>query len=66
MDDKMKQKLSKNFLGGLFPPVDKEMMPLYLRETLDVGTDLSNSLDLVYFWHIPKVCSGVIALCVFP
>jgi hypothetical protein len=61
MDDETKRRHSKNFLGGLYPPVDKDMLPLYLRDTSDAGTDLSNKLDLIYLWHIPKVCvrSGV-------
>ena len=59
MDDETKQKHLKNFIGGLYPPVDKDMMPLYLRDTADAGTDLSRPLDLVYFWHIPKVCRCV-------
>ncbi|KAL9186870.1 hypothetical protein ACHAXT_010590 [Thalassiosira profunda] len=56
----------KSYLGGLFPPVDKDMLPLYLRDTLDVpgaqvlnlndpsGQAVARKSDLVYFWHIPK------------
>ena len=59
MDDETRLRHVKNFIGGLYPPVDKDMMPLYLRDSLDAGTELSRPLDLVYFWHIPKVGSFV-------
>jgi hypothetical protein len=55
MDDETKLRHMKNFIGGLYPPVDKDTLPLYLRDSLDAGTELSRPLDLVYFWHIPKV-----------
>jgi len=55
MDDETKLRHAKNFIGGLYPPVDKDMLPMYLRDSLDAGTESSRPLDLVYFWHVPKV-----------
>lgn len=56
-----------NYLGGLYPPVDKDMLPLYLRDTEDMenspvfldmytpsGQAVRRNKDLVFFWHIPK------------
>lgn len=56
-----------NYLGGLYPPVDKDMLPLYLRDTEDTtnsqlfldmynpsGEAVKRNRDLVFFWHIPK------------
>ena len=54
----------KSYLGGLYPAVDMDMMPLYLRNTYD---DRSSSgeggADLVFFWHIPKVCLWESFIC---
>lgn len=66
LDEATQQKHLKSYLGGLFPPVDKAIMPLYLRDTSEASgvkvLDLSNpsgqavatNSDLVFFWHIPK------------
>ena len=54
----------KSYLGGLYPPVNNEMMPLYLRDTLEEGgvvMDYSSgeakmkSTDVYFFWHVPRV-----------
>ena len=46
----------KSYLGGLYPAVDRYMMPLYLRNTYDdISSSGEGGADLVFFWHIPKV-----------
>jgi len=58
IDEATQQKQMKSYLGGLYPPVDKDMLPLYLRDTADTPEasmfDLTRQDDLVFFWHIPK------------
>lgn len=48
----------KSYLGGLYPPVDKDMLPLYLRDIEDEANlrvaDYTTERDLLFFWHIPK------------
>lgn len=68
LDEATQQKQMKSYLGGLYPPVDKDMFPLYLRDTTDKtnlqvldmyspsGEPVRRNRDLVFFWHIPKVC----------
>ena len=49
----------KAFLGGIYPDLDEENIPKYLRDTMpqqklsfmDVW-DLDK--DIIFFWHIPK------------
>ncbi|KAL7527400.1 hypothetical protein ACHAXR_001940, partial [Thalassiosira sp. AJA248-18] len=60
------QQQMKAYLGGLYPPIDKDMMPLYLRDSFDetevkvldmystTGQATPKSSDVVFFWHIPK------------
>jgi len=70
VDEATQQKYMISYLGGLYPPVDKGMMPLYLRDVdyndigdehiLDMynpdfeGESTMKNSDLVFFWHIPK------------
>lgn len=59
VDEGTQQKQMKAYLGGLYPPVDKNMQPMYITDVHDDapllgGTGRDN--DVVFFWHIPKVC----------
>lgn len=65
-DQETQEKQMKSYLGGLYPPVNNEMMPLYLRDTLEEGgvvMDYSSgeakmkSTDVYFFWHVPRVRS---------
>ena len=61
MNATQQQQQTRSYLGGLYPQVDKDMIPLFLREAnqLDYSSterDQPESTDLVFFWHIPKVC----------
>ena len=61
MNATQQQQQMRSYLGGLYPQVDKDMIPLFLREAnqLDYSSterDQPESTDLVFFWHIPKVC----------
>jgi hypothetical protein len=58
------QKRTRQYLGGLYPKVDSDQMPLYLRDTNEL-TDEMDELSLrwgekvdygdrPFFWHIPK------------
>jgi len=50
--DLQKQQMS-SFFGGLYPAVDQNMFPLYLRDL-----DKTKTEDLVFFWHIPKAAGS--------
>lgn len=55
----------RSYLGGLYPPVDKDMLPLYLRDTFATSekkrvSDYMNQRDIVFFWHIPKASGSTI------
>jgi len=66
LDDETQQKQMRSYLGGLYPPVDKNMLLLYLKDTTDTedvlllnlshksGEPVTRKRDLVFFWHIPK------------
>ena len=76
-DEETKVKQMKSYFGGLYPPVDKDMMPLYLRNTLDTessvlvmdlyhssGEPVVKARDPIFFWHIPRVSViDLIVLC---
>ncbi|KAL7517567.1 hypothetical protein ACHAWX_002486 [Stephanocyclus meneghinianus] len=53
------EKQIKQYLGGLYPKVDRNFMPIYLRDTLQprkVDPKWGEIVDgdLPFFWHIPK------------
>lgn len=58
IDEETQMQQMKSYLGGLYPPVDRDMLPLYLRDTADDPdgqyADFTRQRDLVFFWHIPK------------
>lgn len=61
LDEETQLKQMKSYLGGLYPRIDKDTMPLYLRDTEDEtevhvpsGLGVSRNRDLIFFWHIPK------------
>ncbi|KAL7529944.1 hypothetical protein ACHAXR_003238 [Thalassiosira sp. AJA248-18] len=66
LNETVRQQQMKGFLGGLYPPMDSNMMPLYLRDSLDEnkvtlldmysggGQAVAKSSDVVFFWHIPR------------
>ena len=59
LNDEQKKERIKAFLGGIYPDLDEENIPKYLRDTMpqqklsfmDVW-DLDK--DIIFFWHIPK------------
>ncbi len=58
-EEQCKQRI-KAFLGGLYPHLDDNMLPKYLRdsmprEKLSVMDIWDLDKDVAYFWHIPKV-----------
>ena len=58
-EEQRKQRI-KAFLGGLYPHLDGNMLPKYLRdsmprEKLSVMDIWDLDKDVAYFWHIPKV-----------
>ena len=58
-EEQRKQRI-KAFLGGLYPHLDDNMLPKYLRdsmprEKLSVMDIWDLDKDVAYFWHIPKV-----------
>ena len=58
-DEETLHKQMKSYLGGLYPKVDKDLLPLYLRDMDILGHDYLSGMakaDLIFFWHIPKVC----------
>lgn len=52
-EDLQKQQMS-SFFGGIYPAVDQNMFPLYLRDLDKASTES----DLVFFWHIPKAAGS--------
>ena len=64
--EEMEAKQMRAYLGGLFPAVDINMCPLYLRDTTDMssgftmdlysggGTPVLRNRDITFFWHIPR------------
>eukprot|EP00804_Cyclotella_cryptica_P007166 CCRYP_009717-RA/>CCRYP_009717-RA protein AED:0.37 eAED:0.37 QI:88/0.5/0.66/1/0.5/0.66/3/0/302 len=57
--EEITEKQIKQYLGGLYPKVDRNFMPLYLRDTLQprkVDPKWGEIVDgdLPFFWHIPK------------
>jgi len=56
LDEATQQKQMRSYLGGLYPPVDRDMLPLYLRDT----NSLQGDNDLVFFWHIPKASGSTV------
>lgn len=55
----------RSYLGGLYPPVDKDMLPLYLRDTFATNekntvSNYMNQRNIVFFWHIPKASGSTI------
>lgn len=70
-DEETQEKQMKSYLGGLYPAVDKDTMPVYLRDTLDTGGGVAldpsgktaeKNSDLIFFWHIPKA-SYLLIMC---
>lgn len=65
LDEETLQKQMRSYLGGLYPPVDRDMLPMYLRNIDDTevhwvldyssGEAKPKSTDVVFFWHIPRV-----------
>ena len=70
MNATQQQQQMRSYLGGLYPQVDKDMIPLFLREAnqLDYSSterDQPESTDLVFFWHIPKVYIYICMMILF-
>ena len=65
LDEETLQKQMRSYLGGLYPPVDRDMLPMYLRNIDDTevhwvldyssGEAKAKSTDVIFFWHIPRV-----------
>lgn len=60
LDEDQKRQRIKAFLGGIYPHLDDDMFPKYLRDTmprekLSVMDVWDLDKDVAYFWHIPKV-----------
>lgn len=51
-EEQRKQRI-KAFLGGLYPHLDDNMLPKYLRDSMP--REKLSDKDVAYFWHIPKV-----------
>ena len=50
----------KAFLGGIYPHLDDDLLPKYLRDSmprdkLSVMDVWNMDKDIIFFWHIPKV-----------
>jgi hypothetical protein len=61
LNEEQKKLRIKAFLGGLYPHLDDDMLPKYLRdamprEKLSVMDIWDVDKDIAFFWHIPKVC----------
>ncbi|KAL7526636.1 hypothetical protein ACHAXR_003387, partial [Thalassiosira sp. AJA248-18] len=54
------QQQMRAYLGGLSPPVDTDMTPSCLRDTLDDTDGEGVDSDLVFFWHIPKASGSTV------
>lgn len=55
----MQEKHIKQYLGGLYPKVDRQFHPLYLRDSLhprEIDPKWGEVVDgdIPFFWHIPK------------
>lgn len=60
------EKQIKQYLGGLYPKVDRNFMPIYLRDTLQprkVDPKWGEIVDgdLPFFWHIPKASGSTMS-----
>jgi hypothetical protein len=60
LSEEQKKQRIKAFLGGLYPHLDDDMLPKYLRDTmprekLSVMDVWDVDKDIAFFWHIPKV-----------
>jgi len=64
--EEIEAKQIRSYLGGLYPAVDVNMCPIYLRDTADMtagytmdlysggGKPVLRNRDLAFFWHIPR------------
>jgi hypothetical protein len=64
--EEITEKQIKQYLGGLYPKVDRNFMPLYLRDTLQprkVDPKWGEIIDgdLPFFWHIPKASGSTMS-----
>jgi len=63
-DEEKKQRI-KAFLGGIYPHLDANLMPKYLRdslprEKLSVMDVWELDSDIAFFWHIPKASGSTL------
>ena len=64
--EELNQKQMRSYLGGLIPAVDENILPMFLRNTLETkggyamdlyggsGEPVLKNRDLVFYWHIPR------------
>lgn len=60
LDDEQRKQRIKAFLGGIYPLLDSNNLPKYLRdslprEKLSIMDVWELDSDVAFFWHIPKV-----------
>ena len=65
LDEEQKKQRIKAFLGGIYPHLDEQMLPKYLRDTmprekLSVMDVWDLDKDVAYFWHIPKASGSTL------
>ncbi|KAL7477953.1 hypothetical protein ACHAW6_003740 [Cyclotella cf. meneghiniana] len=64
--EEITEKQIKQYLGGLYPKVDRNFMPIYLRDTLQprkVDPKWGEIVDgdIPFFWHIPKASGSTMS-----
>ena len=64
--EELNQKQMRSYLGGLIPSVDENILPMFLRNTLETkggyamdlyggsGEPVLKNRDLVFYWHVPR------------
>ena len=64
--EELNQKQMRSYLGGLIPAVDENILPMFLRNTLETkggyamdlyggsGEPVLKNRDLVFYWHVPR------------
>jgi hypothetical protein len=57
--EEITEKHIKNYLGGLYPKVDRQFLPIYLKDTkkpreIDPKWGEIVDGDVPFYWHIPK------------
>eukprot|EP00985_Skeletonema_marinoi_P019764 scaffold11439_cov137-Skeletonema_marinoi.AAC.2 len=65
LNEEQKKQRIKAFLGGIYPHLDDDMLPKYLRDTmprekLSVMDVWDVDKDIAFFWHIPKASGSTL------